>query len=68
MLVFPGSNDPTSLRTYSGWMLEYQFEVPLAVIDEPIISLSWTFKEARNIENLMTEEENRQLVERLLAA
>ena len=59
---------PSPDSPLSGWMFEYQPEAPLAIIDEPIISRRWTFKEARKIEAPMIEEEKRQLVESLLAA
>jgi hypothetical protein len=48
---------PSPESPLSGWMFEYPCEAPLAVIDEPVISRMWTFKEARKFEDPKIEEE-----------
>ena len=47
---------PSPDSPLSGRMSEYQPEARLTVIDKRIISRRWTFKEACEIENPITEE------------
>jgi hypothetical protein len=56
LMKLPLAND-----SLAGWIFEYQFEKLLE--SEPIVSRRWVFKQAQNINDPVTEDEKRQLLQ-----